>query len=162
MINKYIKKPVTVEALQWDGHNTEEVMEFCPSAELFDPPRYGTVEPLNPRLTIRTLEGIHEARVGDYIIKGIKGEFYPCKPDIFEITYRLAGEQAPAGCLSEKMGLYSKYRVTEAGKGEVAGCFVLRPEKDPAARIALGAYAHAVKEENLLLYKDLTDWLNSI
>ena len=38
-------------------------------------------------LTIQTLEGNHLARMGDYIIKGVKGEFYPCKPDIFEMTY---------------------------------------------------------------------------
>lgn len=44
-------------------------------------------QPSNPRLFIKTLEGTMEASVGDYIIRGIKGEYYPCKPDVFRATY---------------------------------------------------------------------------
>ena len=44
-------------------------------------------DPDNPKLLIDTLEGVHEASVGDYIIKGVNGEYYPCKPDVFEKTY---------------------------------------------------------------------------
>lgn len=78
MSNKYRKKPVVIEAIKWDGKLT-------------------TVEPLgipecsqeigSDTLQIHTLEGVMTAQVGDWIIKGVKGEFYPCKPDIFAATY---------------------------------------------------------------------------
>lgn len=78
----YRKKPVEVEAVQWDGTNETEIVLFM-----------GSMFRKNPincyELQIQTLEGLMTARVGDYIIKGIKGEFYPCKPDIFEATYEL-------------------------------------------------------------------------
>ena len=79
MIKKYVKKPVTIEAVKWDGTNISEICEFINKSkdELFK----------DNELYITTLEGIHHARVGDFIIKGIKGEFYPCKPDIFHDTY---------------------------------------------------------------------------
>ena len=85
MIKTYIKKPVEVQAVQWTGENTDEIKEFTEGkrqAKL-------TVWPTNQRmeLIIPTLEGNHYASVGDYIICGVKGEFYPCKPDIFEETY---------------------------------------------------------------------------
>ena len=80
MIKKYQKKPVIIEAVQWTGtsENIDEVMEFMQADIMFIS---------NDRLKIRTLEGDMIADPGDYIIKGIKGEFYPCKPDIFEQTY---------------------------------------------------------------------------
>jgi len=81
MIKKYRKKPVIIEAIQWLGtsESYEEICEFM---------RGIYVEPLgNGEIKIPTLEGEHIASVGDYIIKGVKGEFYPCKPDIFEMTY---------------------------------------------------------------------------
>lgn len=78
MIKKYRKKPVVIEAIQWRGNNFAEVFAFCKDAIIDDV--YGDV-------LIKTLEGVHEAIVGDYIIKGVNGEFYPCKPDIFEKTY---------------------------------------------------------------------------
>lgn len=76
MVKKYKKKPVVVEAIQWTGDNTAEIMRWVGDKAYF-----------RDTLCIRTLEGDHRASVGDYIIKGIKGEFYPCKPDIFEKTY---------------------------------------------------------------------------
>ena len=78
----YRKKPVEIEAIQFI--DTPERLE-----ELS---RFG-LEPVNvsykgnPVLKIQTLEGEMTAQVGDYIIKGVQGEFYPCKPDIFEQTY---------------------------------------------------------------------------
>ena len=76
MVKKYRKKPVVVEAIQWTGDNTAEIMRWVGDNAYFR----GT-------LYIKTLEGNYRASVGDYIIKGIKGEFYPCKPVIFEKTY---------------------------------------------------------------------------
>lgn len=79
MVKKYRKKPVVIEAIQWNGSNAFEIWN-----DFEDIPirlkEEGT-------LLISTLEGDHIASIGDYIIKGIKGELYPCKPDIFEETY---------------------------------------------------------------------------
>ena len=77
MIKQYTKKPVQIEAVQWTGDNLEEVEIFTHSKAFI---KCG-------QLIIPTLEGTHIASVGDYIIKGVKGEFYPCKPDIFAETY---------------------------------------------------------------------------
>lgn len=80
MINKYRKKPVIIEAVIWTGYNIDEVKELAKNAPenlIFD----------NNDLFIETLEGNMKVSVGDYIIKGIAGEFYPCKPDIFKQTY---------------------------------------------------------------------------
>lgn len=77
----YKKKPVVIEALQWTGDNHEAILEFCSQAE------YHTELFESGTMFIRTLEGKMQASVNDYIIRGLKGEFYPCKPDIFQATY---------------------------------------------------------------------------
>ena len=80
MINKYRKKPVIVEAVVWTGNNIDEIKELAKNA----------VEHIifvDNNLYIETLEGNMNVSVGDYIIKDIQGEFYPCKPDIFKETY---------------------------------------------------------------------------
>lgn len=86
VIRKYRKKPVVIEALQWDGINLSEVTAFLQSGGQ-DVVRIDFKEPQKPIIKIETLEGIMDASVGDYIIRGISGEFYPCKPDIFGKTY---------------------------------------------------------------------------
>jgi len=83
---RYTKKPVTIDAIQWTGINKEEIKDFCGEACVFTNIKINKVK-VKEVLYIGTLEGIMEASIGDYIIKGIKGEFYPCKPDIFELTY---------------------------------------------------------------------------
>lgn len=75
---KFRKKPIEIEAIQWTGGNLEEIGAFMPEAAY-------TVS--GERLTIATLEGAHLASVGDWIIRGVHGEYYPCKPDIFAKTY---------------------------------------------------------------------------
>jgi hypothetical protein len=82
---KYRKKPVVIEAFQWLGDNWNEIADFCyeKRSEIYKMPGGYKAE----RLLIHTLEGDMMADIGDYIIKGIRGEFYPCKPDIFEATY---------------------------------------------------------------------------
>ena len=79
----YRKKPVEVQAVQWDGKNEDEVLKFCSKARIMIK---------GDSIFIDTLEGTMEAKKGDYIIKGVKGEFYPCKPDIFEATYEEVDE----------------------------------------------------------------------
>ena len=83
-MKKYIKKPVIIEAIQWTGNNEEEIDLFL-SGDINED-NY-CLNPFTNRLYIFTLEGKMEARVYDYIIKGVKGEFYPCNPVIFELTY---------------------------------------------------------------------------
>ena len=75
---KYRKKPVVIEALQWDGTNWDEIGDWMGL--------HATAQ-MDDDFVIPTLEGDMRASVGDWIIKGVKGEFYPCKPDVFAATY---------------------------------------------------------------------------
>ena len=81
---KYRKKPVVIEAIEFTGWNWSECCLFMGEAVI-------APDMLDKReeLKIPTLEGVMTASVGDYIIKGVHGEFYPCKPDIFEKTYEI-------------------------------------------------------------------------
>lgn len=93
---KYRKKPVVVEAIQWTGSNLEEIRNFVGGdliedwMEFFDIKR--TLKEMLVDIAIDTLEGTMRVDYGDYIIKGVKGEFYPCKPDIFLATYEEVAE----------------------------------------------------------------------
>lgn len=86
-MKKYRKKPVVIEAVQWSGNNLNEILDFMKDKQ---PNYYEDDE--KKLLTIQTLEGNMIASVGDYIIKGVQGEFYPCKPDIFKQTYEVVEE----------------------------------------------------------------------
>ena len=112
---KYRKKPVEIEAMQIAGSAGEQ-MQVCDwvrdngypwllgnamypmtlipegGGEPGDPGIY--IDPATGELVIRTLEGDMRASYGDYIIRGVQGEFYPCKPDIFEATYEPVGTEA--------------------------------------------------------------------
>ena len=80
----YSKKPVTIEAHQLpvDGDPSPELIDFLHSME-----REWEQSDKHGSIIIKTLEGDMHALPGDWIIKGVQGEFYPCKPDIFEATY---------------------------------------------------------------------------
>ena len=78
MRRRFKKKPIIVEAILWNGKNHAEIHDFISKKVLTI---YGG------RVQIETLEGTMEAKIGDWIIKGIKEEFYPCKPNIFKETY---------------------------------------------------------------------------
>lgn len=77
MIKKYITKPVVIEALQYNGNL--DIVHFLEGNYFIDAK--------SKQLYITTLEGNMKADIGDYIIKGLRGEFYPCKPDVFEKKY---------------------------------------------------------------------------
>ena len=77
---KFRTKPVVIEAVRWNGENIEEV-------NLFFNDGMGEEMVAGSKLVIETLGGDMDCRVGDWIIKGVKGEFYPCKPDTFGATY---------------------------------------------------------------------------
>ena len=85
---KFHKKPVVIEAVQWSGANVQELSnwlagfpECAKCVARFD----YTSQP--PTVLIPTLEGTMTASAGDWVIRDVKGAFYPCKPDIFEATY---------------------------------------------------------------------------
>ena len=85
----YRKKPVVISAMLWDGINTNDVIKFAEGNASLELGASGSLF-----LVVRTLEDgdnrvKHAASVGDYIIRGVQGEYYPCKPDIFEKTYEL-------------------------------------------------------------------------
>ena len=80
----YRKKPVVIEAIQYQREdNILAVQEFVGESLKYNPD--------DNEYYIKTLEGNMKASVGDFIIKGVQGEFYPCKPDIFEKTYEKVG-----------------------------------------------------------------------
>jgi hypothetical protein len=86
-MSKYRKKPVVIEAIQFHGSSTAayDIQQWIAGG---DPPKPGGMHTADVvTLKIETLEGTMKAQPGDYIIKGVQGEFYPCKPDIFEATY---------------------------------------------------------------------------
>ena len=77
---KYRKKPIVIEAVRWTGSITPEMEDLLGEVKVL---------PKGSSLLIPTLEGVMEARRGDYIIRGVNGELYPCQPDIFKKTYEL-------------------------------------------------------------------------
>lgn len=79
---KYIKKPITIEAVQFDGTYESYLNDIEPFVG-----RDGLGPFVIDRFDVKTLEGKHVATAGDYIVKGVKGEFYPCKPDIFQMNH---------------------------------------------------------------------------
>ena len=90
----YRKRPVIVEAIEWTGENRFDVDQFVKDTTSEE--RFAVFSRPEPEgeadvweLSIKTLEGTMKANYGDFIIKGINGEFYPCKPDIFKATYEL-------------------------------------------------------------------------
>jgi hypothetical protein len=90
----YRKKPVVIEAMRWEPGDLAAAGEvvgwlMAHGADFHHPSGLGPTT----TLAIRTLEGEMTADPGDWIIRGVKGEFYPCKPDIFAVTYEPAGEK---------------------------------------------------------------------
>lgn len=91
MTKKYITKSVVIEAVQWTGLNLKEVKEFVGESLIYDINdiawKVGQA-PVGVNLQIKTLEGNMWCMLGDYIIKGTQGEFYPCKPVVFKKKYK--------------------------------------------------------------------------
>lgn len=106
---RYRKKPIEIEAAKFEGTNPElhSIYTWIEENTLgsFEPlsriegeepwPASGvSIDPASGRMIIATLEGGMHVELGDYVIRGVKGEFYPCKPDIFEATYEEAEDQS--------------------------------------------------------------------
>lgn len=85
---RFRKKPVVIEAMQWTGMNEKQIIDFCTREGAREScARMRRVSDDMEVMFITTLEGEHCAKDGDWIIKGVHEEFYPCKPDIFQKTY---------------------------------------------------------------------------
>lgn len=96
-VEKYIKKPVEIEAIQLNFATLQECLTFC----------QGKINTLTGKFEIKTLEGVMTADIGDFILKSIEGEFYPCKPEIFKASYSLKTTpqvKVTAPKTGEKMG----------------------------------------------------------
>jgi hypothetical protein len=100
------KKPVVIEAMQFTNETKDQCFNFVTCN------RYADFEMGQPVLAIQTLEGEMRATVGDWIVKGVKGEFYPVKPDIFEMTYEPAHLSFPTKVL-ESFNAYCSRHPTE-------------------------------------------------
>jgi hypothetical protein len=85
---KFRKKPVVIEAMQFIGPSIDD-LDYLTEFDDWVLANQGSrkCRYVGPNMIIPTLEGDHKANPGDWIIKGVKGELYPCKPDIFEATY---------------------------------------------------------------------------
>jgi hypothetical protein len=82
---KFRKKPIIIDALQFNGVWTKELSDFC--GEKAIPIMYIVFDHSCAEVQVKTPDGRRYASIGDWIIKGTSGEFYPCKPDIFEKIY---------------------------------------------------------------------------
>lgn len=107
---KFKKAPVVIDAIQWHGTNGNELLDWIAA---FGENTSGTeigVDFATSEVTIKTLEGEMRGTPGDWVIRGVKGEYYPCKPDIFEKTYApdLGGTATPSseGTLNTPRGVF--------------------------------------------------------
>ncbi len=90
---KFRKKPVVIEAIQLNQFTVQECYDFVGAKGNFPECGMG-IDPNDGQFKISTLEGVMICNIDDWIIKGINGEFYPCKPDIFEVSYELVEDGA--------------------------------------------------------------------
>jgi hypothetical protein len=134
---KFRKKPVVIDAMQWTGENLLQVIRFTglnPSASHFKWDEYAELV-RNDGLKIFTLEGKMSAGVGDWIIKGVKGEFYPCKEDIFNMTYELAKPVQPCDTNAEIARIREQWEA-ERNFGRIADESRLEIQRSAMTRIA--------------------------
>jgi hypothetical protein len=149
-VPKFRKRPVVIDAIQYTGDNGQEVLRWA--KKLLSVPSDGGTEPYiasDGELHIRTLEGDHHATAGDWIIRGVKGELYPCKPDIFEATYEpdvehmldrgfsveeLFDVETPPGFYFSPRGLWAMEGSGETfvGTSDLRLTFIARPVLAPA------------------------------
>ena len=147
---KYRKKPVVIEArqmpegsfgaievYQWIEENTLGSFEPMSRITGEEPwPESGvTIDPRDGRMVIATLEGGHWVDTGDYVIRGVAGEFYPCKPDIFEATYELVEDSrwfaanARIGWLIERVEDGKRFRIAGLHDGDVLTLTTTDPQE---------------------------------
>jgi len=86
-MTEYVKKPIVIEAVQWMGDNEEEISPLGPNSMIFS----------GDNILIETREGTMMANLRDWIVKGIAGEVYPVKPEIFDATYEQVSPPSEEG-----------------------------------------------------------------
>jgi len=109
---KFRKKPVIIDAMQYDGEVNPEIIKFCPTI---------TIDLEKIEIFIPTLEGNMRVSKGDWIIKGVKGEFYPVKPDVFAETYEKVVDELTIDDLKDLAK--QSYKFTNAQLFEVEKLF---------------------------------------
>lgn len=143
---RWRNKPVVVEAVQFTKESITDVWKFLAESEAHGP-YADRANAGGITLTIPTLEGDHTAREGDWIIRGVKGEFYPCKPDIFAATYEPALLATPSEPRGQDAGKVLGWVVVVADAISPKVWSVLAFQlltKDAAERIAQG-----IREDSL-------------
>ncbi len=121
----YRKKPVTIQAMQWDGTALgatpiiDWILANGGSASYYAPGEWDGGETQSEYIVIRTLEGMMLTSPGDYVIRGVQGEFYPCKPDIFAATYETMTSN-PSALNGENPG-YNLAHAQNAGVSAIDG-----------------------------------------
>jgi len=125
---RFVKRPVMVEAQRWDGspESAHEIMEWAASFGMVTPPEHPDDTPRGAvsvrfsgdvaYLSVVTLEGTMRATPGDWVVRGVRGEFYPVKPDIFAETY---DPLPPAEQRVEKPAIGTRLRGSRQGIVEV-------------------------------------------
>lgn len=151
MIKKYRKKPVVIEAMQLRAGMTDKeagkVAKWC-GGSLFASNQW--------HIVIHTLEGDMTANQGDYIIKGVQGEFYPCKPDIFEATYEEVGIKKERAVFNLLWDMYNTAR-NAGSPGQVIGRYASMIDD----RIENSGYSRSVDSLKLYTTEQLQDELDS-
>lgn len=107
-VDQYVKKPVTIDAFQWDG-TREGMTEITDWMNENGVSPYIHVEDGEVVFGIPTLEGVLTISSGDFVIKGVQGEFYPCKPDIFEKTYESEEDSLDRIAVAEETAYWKGY-----------------------------------------------------
>ena len=165
MIQKYQKKPVTIEAIQFKEESIPTIKDWL-GENLLAEARYSS--PIHWIYRIKTLEGNMLVTEGDFIIKGVKGEFYPCKPDIFEATYEKTVEEL----LNEYNKPETRERLTELRDQEL----VLKTEpvqentlrfyakQEEVIRISKGKFYFRGEEveDKYQVYERFHEWLKMV
>jgi hypothetical protein len=95
---EFRKSPVVIEAVQWRGENSGEIYQFINESPFGD---------FIGDISIRTIAGLMTASLNDWIVKGASGEFYPCKPEIFDESYESVIEVKNGDCWQHDCGLQS-------------------------------------------------------
>ena len=117
---KFTKKQVTIEAFEYYPTSVGFPQWFCDAIDAGDV-HFEIDEPGDPDRVaiIKTLEGNHQANIGDYIIQGVKGELYPCKPDIFKMTYNPAKEDDGSQRFDPVLENNFRYHSPKPGQPEI-------------------------------------------
>lgn len=147
---RYRKKPVVIEAHQFEINNAPDDAHMD-GLVAWIREGGGTARHDSTCIYIETLEGTHRADVGDWIIRGVKGEFYPCKPDIFEMTYEAASVAPPsdhaAALEAAWEALEKAERILGNGEGLDRGCDTY-PDRVGASLTVLRAALARIAQES--------------